>query len=224
MPSQIVVLIAYFFVITSSVVMAAVPFQSIEKGHSSGIKEAMNDVYKSNQQFGEFWNRHTSHISPTPEVPAIDFANQMVVVVITQQSSGGYSLEITSAEEDENKEQLVVNYLTTPPPPGTITTQALTQPYHIISLEKSDKNVIFLGSDSNDDMAERMPVFIVRLQKGVDKQTIREQILALPGIKNVEGMKSMPTGFIYFDSDRISYKKARASLDRISEIISIDEE
>ena len=36
-------------------------------------------------------------------------------------------------------------------------------------------------------------------------------------------MKSMPTGFIYFDSDRISYNHARASLDRIEEI-SIDEE
>ena len=202
--------------------MAAVPFQSIEKGHSSGIKEAMNDVYKSNQQFGEFWDRHTSHISPTPEVPSIDFANQMVVVVITQQSSGGYSLEITSVEDD--KEQLVVNYLTSPPPPGTITTQALTQPYHIISLKKSDKNVIFLGSDSNDNMAERMPVFIIRLQKGVDKSAVRTKILELPGIKNVEGMKSMPTGFIYFDSEIISYKSARSSLERIEEIISIDEE
>ena len=204
--------------------MAAVPFQSIEKGHSSGIKEAMNDVYKSNQQFIDFWDRHTSHISPTSEVPVIDFANQMVVVVITQQRTGGYSLEITSVEEDENKEELVVNYLTSPPPPGTITTQALTQSYHIISLKKSDKNVIFLGSDSNDNMAERMPVFIIRLQKGVDKSAVRTKILALPGIKNVEGMKSMPTGFIYFDSDHISYKNARASLERIEEIVSIDEE
>lgn len=205
--------------------MAAIPFQSIEKGHSSGIKETMNDVYKSNKQFVDFWDRHTSHISPTPAVPAIDFANQMVVVVITQQTTGGFSLEITSVEEDDNKEKLVVNYLTTPPSPGTITTQALTQPYHIISLKKSDKNVIFLGSDSNNDMAEHMPVFIIRLQKGVDKSAVRTKILAeLPGIKNVEGMKSMPTGFIYFDSEIISYKSARSSLERIEEIISIDEE
>jgi len=204
--------------------MAAVPFHSIEKGHYSGIKETINDVYKSNQQFGEFWNRHTSHISPTPEVPAIDFANQMVVVVITQQRTGGYSLEITSVEEDDNKEQLVVNYLMSPPPPGVITTQALTQPYHIISVMKSDKKVVFLGSDSNNDVAERMPVFIIRLQKGVDKSTVRTKIAELPGIKNVEGMKSMSTGFIYFDSEIISYKSARSSLERIEEIISIDEE
>ena len=72
MPSQIVLPIIYFFVITSSVVMAAVPFQSIEKGYYSGIKETMNDVYKSNKQFLVFWNRHTSHISPTPEAPSID--------------------------------------------------------------------------------------------------------------------------------------------------------
>ena len=42
-----------------------------------------------------------------------------------------------------------------------------------------------MGSDSNG-MVERMPVCIVRLQKGVNKPTIRAEIEALPGIKHVD--------------------------------------
>ena len=145
----------------------------------------------------------------------------MVAVVFNgTKSSGGYDVEITSVEDDENSNVLVVNFMTSEPSPGSINTMALTQPYHIISLDVSstNKDVVFMGSEPN--MPEPLPTFIVILKKGIDRVAIRSKIKALPSVQHVTGMKGTSVGTIVFDSNSISKKEARGLLDGIEEITS----
>lgn len=147
----------------------------------------------------------------------------MVAVVYNgTKSTGGYDVEITSVEDDENSNVLVINFMTSDPSPGSINTMALSQPYHIISLEVSNKDVVFMGSEPNK--IEPLPTFIVILKKGIDRVAIRSKIEALPSVHHVTGMKGTSVGTIVFDSNSISKKEARGLLDGIEEITTIEEE
>ena len=133
-----------FFIGTAAA--TSMPFETIEKGHSSGIDDALNGVYRTRQEFEAFWTRHRSNTSPSTDAPEVDFTKQMVLAVFWgTQRSGGYALEITSVDPS-SEDELVVNFLTQSPDPGDMVTMALTQPHHIISLASSNKNVKFIGS------------------------------------------------------------------------------
>ncbi len=67
----------------------------------------------------------------------MDFSREMVIAAVDQtESSGGYRFEITGIEEIEGR--LVVRVSKTIPGPDCIVTAVITQPSHIVRMEKSD--------------------------------------------------------------------------------------
>ena len=122
------------------------PFITIDKGVSSGIRERKFLVIKTEQEWTELWRAHASNVTPPRDRPSVAFNNEMgVAAFLGEQRSGGYGLQITRIEEDLEKRQVSVFLRETKPPAGSMVSQALTQPYHIVKLKKVELPVVFLS-------------------------------------------------------------------------------
>jgi hypothetical protein len=138
-----------FISLTSSAVISAgqVPFITVDKGVSSGIRERKFVVIKTEQEWAELWRAHASIVMPPRERPSVDFNNEMVVAAfLGEQRSGGSSIEISKIEEIPVERQIFVFLRETKPPPGSMVIQAMTQPYHIVKLRQADLPVSFVSS------------------------------------------------------------------------------
>ncbi len=114
-------------------------FETIDIGDQSGVAGERPQVFKLDTQAGweELWSRHQSIVTPQPDVPAVDFSQEMVIAVVDrQESSGGFGIEITGIEEVEGR--LVVRVSKTIPGPDCIVTAVIAQPFHVVRMAKSD--------------------------------------------------------------------------------------
>lgn len=72
----------------------------------------------------------------------IDFGKDMLVAVfLGERSSGGYGIEVSRIIETQDAVEVTV--IEASPGSGCPVTLALTQPYHIVKIRKTDKRVIF---------------------------------------------------------------------------------
>jgi hypothetical protein len=60
----------------------------------------------------------------------------VVAVFLGEKPTGGYAIEITRAAKTDRG--IEVGYTEQTPAPGAMTIQALTQPFHIVRIPKSD--------------------------------------------------------------------------------------
>jgi hypothetical protein len=137
-----------FISLTSSAVISAgqVPFITLDKGGSSGIRERKFVVVKTEQEWAELWRAHASVVIPPRERPSVDFNNEMVVAAfLGEQRNGGFTVEITRIEENSEKNKLNVFWRETKPLAGGMTSQALTQPYHVVKNKKLESTVTFVS-------------------------------------------------------------------------------
>lgn len=122
-------------------------FEAIEKGVYSGYDESRYEgktkyVINNNEDWQSLWNEVYSIQQPTSPLPTVDFSKDIVIAVFQGvQGSGGYSIEIIKIVETENSIKVFVRE--TSPGLSCEVTSALTQPYHIIKISKTDKEVIF---------------------------------------------------------------------------------
>ncbi len=108
-----------------------ITLQTIEKGFHSGIRESLQTVARNQTEWQALWQNHAAIQSNQPSPPAIDFSHQMVVAVFMgDKPTGGYEISIISAEQTNGA--LIVSYSEKEPRPSAITTQAFTQPFHIV--------------------------------------------------------------------------------------------
>lgn len=118
------------------------PFRSVDKGEYSGHAARKNYVITTIGGWERVWNETHQNRIPAPSPPMVDFARKMVIAVFQgTRKSGGYAVEISRVTETE--EALEVFVKETFPPPGSMVTLALTNPYHIIEIQKVDKIAIF---------------------------------------------------------------------------------
>lgn len=119
-------------------------FTTIDNGSQSGIGERGLHVARTEAEWTALWKRHTSRTQPAPPTPKVDFNADMVIAVFAgTKKSGGYSLGISRIKEAGNK--LMVDVVESSPRPGAMTTMALTQPFHIVKLQKSSLPVVSPG-------------------------------------------------------------------------------
>jgi len=194
--------------------MANLPFQTIDKGHSSAIEETLSEVYRTQQEFEVFWGRHKAG-----SIPDVDFATRMVIAVYSgMKNSGGYSIEITSVDEKTAEEGggIVVNYVTDTPSPGSMVTMALTQPYHIISVDASEKAVVFEGSAKPAAPPPAMQTLIVGFDEGyAPDDAMVARIEAFDHVTNVQVLSSMKMLFVDIDTRKMSKDEAQKLLEDI---------
>jgi PrcB C-terminal len=69
----------------------------------------------------------------------------MVLAVSSgEKATGGYGIEIAKIEALQPKRVLLITLVDSKPPADAITTQALTQPYHIVKLKRVDLEPTFV--------------------------------------------------------------------------------
>jgi protease stability complex PrcB-like protein len=122
-----------------------VPFVTIDQGFRSGVRERKFLVIKNETEWKTLWHTHAQPNVPAKGLPRVDFDKEMVVTVfLGEKPTGGYKVEVTAIEEDRGKSQLRIVLRESKPPAGSIAIQALTQPYHIVRVKKSDLTTTFV--------------------------------------------------------------------------------
>jgi hypothetical protein len=114
-----------------------VPFQTIDKGSYSGVRERLQIAIRNQAEWTELWKRHAANKPKQPLLPEINFGQEMVVAVfLGEKPTGGYGIQIIQvAKTDRGVE---VSYREQSPAPGAMTIQALTQPFHIVRIPKNN--------------------------------------------------------------------------------------
>lgn len=118
-------------------------FETIDQGDYSGYTKKDFLVIKTMEEWQKVWSIHASAKLPLPELPVIDFNNQMLIAVFAgEYSSGGYSIRIDNV--DKTKKVILVTIVQAKPERNAITGRALTQPYQIVQIEKTDLPIEFV--------------------------------------------------------------------------------
>ena len=119
-----------------------VPFITISKGALSGIQMRSFLTIRTDQEWQYIWNKHYSSLGISPSIPPIDFSKEMVIPIFQgSKPTGGFGVEILRVEKCG--ERLLVFYKEIIPPRGSMVPQVLTQPYHMIKLQRTEGEVIF---------------------------------------------------------------------------------
>lgn len=117
-------------------------FQTIDKGYYSGYSNPAYHVINNANEWTYVWNQHTQTMLPQQPPPEVDFSKTTIIAVFMGEfNTGGYGIEIT--EVIDTGLSVVVKVEKTYPGKGCIVTQAFSQPYHIVKLDKIDKDIIF---------------------------------------------------------------------------------
>ena len=115
---------------------------SLAQGTYSGVTEERFEVVERRAEFVRLWRDAHSVMVPAPDPPEIDFSSEIVVAVFMgTRNSGGYAIEVTGADETTDAVRVVVARRV--PGPDDFVTMAITSPYHIVTLPRRDKPVVF---------------------------------------------------------------------------------
>jgi len=106
-------------------------FIELKKGSYNTITEKQERIVKSSAEWADLW----TEMFPTEMIAsAINFDERMVIAVFMgEKNTGGYSIMIDNIVEKD-----------TYPGIGCAVIQVLTQPYYIVELPKSDKEIKFV--------------------------------------------------------------------------------
>lgn len=128
--------------ITATLVSAAVTVaQGIYSGLAVSSAAPREIVVEDPAAFEELWAELQGDATPGDPAPAVDFATTEVLGLATLRNTGGYTMTITDVSERAGvvEAQAVLSV----PGAGCMVTMALTQPYHLVAVPKSDKPVRF---------------------------------------------------------------------------------
>ena len=118
-------------------------FQTISKGYYSGHKNPAYYVIENESEWAVVWNQHASIYVPEQPPPEIDFSKVTIIAVFMGEfNTGGYEIEIKEVINTPQCEIVKVEK-TYPSYSGAILTFAFSQPYHIVKMNKVDKEITF---------------------------------------------------------------------------------
>ena len=132
MKKIILILIIGIIFVSSCAKEKNIEFETISKGSYSGHKEPANYVINDDKELENLG-------IITPKVDFSEFS--VIAVYMGEFNTGGYEIKITEIAEKGN--EITVKISKTFPRPGSLVTQAFSQPYHIIKIKKTNKQVIF---------------------------------------------------------------------------------
>ena len=116
-------------------------FQTLAFGFYSSHVEPGYYVVNTQKEWEHVWMKHT-HTAAQSNPPQVDFSKYTVIAVFMgQYSTGGCKIRVR--EIIDTGLSVIVRVERTHPGKGCIVIEALTQPYHIVMVEKISKPVIF---------------------------------------------------------------------------------
>jgi hypothetical protein len=111
-----------------------VTFSTVQKGEGGSLanNQAQVSVIRNNTDWAIFWNQLNRKYSPEPNIPSINFSESvMIALVDAPRVTGGYSITITSIQITPTGITVNANQVS---PGGCMVTQALTQPFHLVTV------------------------------------------------------------------------------------------
>ena len=112
---------------------APLTFRSLGKGYRSGVRAPLQVVARNQGEWAALWRQHVSNDLTSRPPPAVDFDKEVIVALfLGDKPSGGYDVQISRAEQ--SSDALTIYYREKSPSPGSMVTQALTQPFHIVRI------------------------------------------------------------------------------------------
>lgn len=119
----------------------SVPSKKEWRGMNAAQEKAERVVVEEPKGWEDVWSRVAGNVVPKPATPDIDFTrNRVAAVFMGRKRTGGFSVQLTAREEGG---KVIVKVNETHPRPGAIVTQALTSPYHVLVVPKTDEGVEF---------------------------------------------------------------------------------
>ena len=142
----VVATVSVFLLATSSMAddekANTVPIVEQWSGTYSAQDAASRVVVRDTEGWKQLWRTMHGRRSPMPEVPQVDFRKHMAIgVFMGTKPSGGYSVSITRVVQNE---KTVVSVREQSPGPGEMVTMALTAPYHVVVVPRSEKPIEFV--------------------------------------------------------------------------------
>ena len=90
------------------------------------------------EQLEEVWSM--AHGQTVDALPQVDFDTEEVLAVFDgQHPSGGYSVAVSGVSDEGGKRKIVITHKS--PGPGCVTTQAITYPFQIVLVPKSEMSI-----------------------------------------------------------------------------------
>ncbi len=115
-----------------------VAYEVIAEGTQAAKEEAERVIVRDREELERVWSQAMGSRTPVPEAPEIDFAERTVVALFMgRRSTGGYAIRVSEVVREG--EQLRVRYREREPGPDEMVTQALTSPYQIVSVPKTEE-------------------------------------------------------------------------------------
>ena len=134
---------------------SATPAWDKISGQTTGFKEKLCVVVRSQQEWGVLWIKHTG--GKAEGRPAVDFTKEMVVAVfLGERSTGGYKVDVKlMADPIEPKTRIVVFYREVRPDSGSFDMDMISQPYVMIKVPRKPK--VDFEEDGNVSIPEKQP-------------------------------------------------------------------
>jgi PrcB C-terminal len=119
-----------------------IPFQILLQDTHGGYTESKFTVIVDNESLTEVYNLLNKSRSPKLKTPVINFEKEMVIALfLGEKNSGGYAITVEQVLNKNNK--VSVFYKATSPKLGDMVTSVMTQPFTIIKMPKTEKEIVF---------------------------------------------------------------------------------
>lgn len=196
-------------------------FTSVEQGSNSHLTTATTQSCRTHDELNSLWQSHHGNADPVlSALDTNDFDSNMVVFVsLGDKPTGGYGIEVESVTEDES--EIVLTCLTSNPSPFDMLTMAITQPYEILTVPKSDKPVRSVFKEAPPP-PRPFPMFMLTFDEGADLGKIAKQMKELDAVLDVNLMESIKVAIVKCDKEQVSETEAMALLQVIDGVATVE--
>lgn len=120
--------------------MPTISYEVLLEGTFSGIKEPLQKVISTNQEWEDLWKKHVSVIVPQPPVPEVDFESYVIAAIFSgEKNKSGYQVRLK--EVVPQGKDVIVRYKMVEPPENSFTLTVLTQPFLLLKIPKPEGTV-----------------------------------------------------------------------------------
>lgn len=118
------------------------PMEIVIDGTFSAIDERREVLINDNDKYQALMNDHYKNLDQMPRIPVVDFTkNSVVAVFIGPKNNGGFMVAIDSINEGSSS--ISVNISEISPGKNCVVTEAITKPFSIVKIPKTDKKPVF---------------------------------------------------------------------------------
>lgn len=118
------------------------PMEIILDGTYCSIEAKREVLLNSNDDYQKLMTEVYSNLDQMPRIPVVDFnKNSVIAVFIGNRSNGGYMVTIDSVIE--GSKNLNVNITETTPGKNCVVTDAITRPFSLVKIPKTELKPVF---------------------------------------------------------------------------------